>query len=95
MREHVHVQSHRSNDNMVRWRDKLLLIIFVIIILYVLLNDRPDRIEGADGRKGSHTILLCTDWWADHGGGNENVPTADWHLVVSALGRHCGGRGDI
>ena len=34
------VQRHRSNDNMVRRKDKLLLIIFVILVLYVLLNDR-------------------------------------------------------
>ena len=34
------VQHLRSNDNMVRRKDKLLLIIFVILVLYVLLNDR-------------------------------------------------------
>ena len=38
VRENVH--RHRSNDNMVRRKDKLLLIIFVILVLYVLLNDR-------------------------------------------------------
>ena len=34
------VQHLRSNDNMVRRKDKLLLIIFVIVVLYVLLSDR-------------------------------------------------------